>query len=97
MQFGAASVPGHLEGAGSPQWKQRAFYDFVKDTSPISLDLPVSRVAIWQPIEHKGVITTVGDLLDVVPMANTELTEVGQLLMRVVEEQIFTQGIASND
>jgi len=31
VEFGEAGEEGRLDGAGSPRWKQRAFYDFVKD------------------------------------------------------------------
>lgn len=43
-EFGPAGEPGVLAGAGSPRWKQRAFYDFIKDLSPFVLD-----ILVWSP------------------------------------------------
>jgi hypothetical protein len=34
-QFGEAATKGDLTGNGSPRWKQRAFYDFAKDLTPL--------------------------------------------------------------
>ena len=47
-QFGPPGAPGDLSGAGAPRWKQRAFYDFLKDLAPLALDLPVARLSIWE-------------------------------------------------
>lgn len=49
--FGSAGAPGNLSGPGAPRWKQRAFYDYVKDLAPITDDLVVSRLAVWDTIE----------------------------------------------
>lgn len=49
-QFGPAGPLGDLQGAGAPRWKQRAFYDFLKDLAPLALGLPVARLAIWEPL-----------------------------------------------
>jgi hypothetical protein len=45
-QFGPAAPPGNLSGNGAPRWKQRAFYDFVKDLSPLLMDTKVARLSI---------------------------------------------------
>lgn len=62
-QFGVGSAQTILEGAGAPRWKQRAFYDFVKDLSPLVLGVKVARVAIWDSIIDGGGRRTVRDLL----------------------------------
>lgn len=49
-QYGAPSGQGDLAGNGSPRWKQRAFYDFVKDLTPLLLHVPMSRVCVWDSI-----------------------------------------------
>jgi hypothetical protein len=62
-QFGAASELRDLSGDGSPRWKQRAFYDFVKDLSPILVETIVVRVAIWDSIIDRGCTRMVGEVL----------------------------------
>jgi hypothetical protein len=63
-QFGPAGTHGDLTGRGAPRWKQRAFYDFVKDLFPLATVTPVVRVAIWDEIEVTEAILTVGEALD---------------------------------
>ncbi|MGH9896483.1 MAG: DUF7255 family protein [bacterium] len=63
-EFGGSSPPGDLSGAGPSRWKQRAFYDFVKDAGPLVLGIPVTRVAIWDTIEVAGAIRRVHEVLD---------------------------------
>ena len=53
-QFGAGNSPGVLEGNGAPRWKQRAFYDFIKDLSPILIGQPVVRLSIWDRLHVNG-------------------------------------------
>lgn len=53
-QFGPASVPGDLQPPGSPRWKQRAFYDFLKDVAPIAFGTPLARLAIWDTVSVNG-------------------------------------------
>jgi hypothetical protein len=43
--------PGQLDGPGAPRWKQRAFYDAIKDSAAGSgIDLAIARVAIYDPV-----------------------------------------------
>lgn len=63
VQFGKASQPKDLSGNGSPRWKQRAFYDFVKDLSPFLIGVPVVRVAVWDTLMEAGRTKTVGQVL----------------------------------
>jgi hypothetical protein len=62
-EFGAAGPERALEGAGSPRWKQRAFYDFVKDLAPLCVNLPVARLSIWELFDVAGERHRLGDLL----------------------------------
>lgn len=39
---------------GSPRWKQRAFYDYLKDLAPMLTGTPVARIAIWDEISING-------------------------------------------
>jgi len=62
-QFGEAAEPKDLSGNGSPRWKQRAFYDFVKDLSPLLIQVPVVRVAVYDTVLDAGRTKTVEDIL----------------------------------
>jgi hypothetical protein len=62
-QFGSAGAFKDLEGNGAPRWKQRAFYDFVKDLSPLLINVKVVRVAIWDRIADGGASRPVHDIL----------------------------------
>jgi len=60
-QFGKASKD--LSGNGSPRWKQRAFDDFVKDLSPLLIDVTVVRVAVWDTVVDGDRSRTVEEVL----------------------------------
>lgn len=62
-QFGVGSAPKVLEGGGAPRWKQRAFYDFVKDLAPLVVGVKVARVAIWDVVMDSGTRRLVKDIL----------------------------------
>ncbi len=53
-QFGVSSPPKQLAEPGPARWKQRAFYDFLKDLSPLIIGIPVVRISIWDRIEIDG-------------------------------------------
>ena len=64
-QFGPASQPGVLTGHGSPRWKQRAFYDFLRDLSPLLINVPLVRISIWDRVTLTNNNTVmVRDVLD---------------------------------
>jgi hypothetical protein len=63
-QFGPASSPGDLSPPGSPRWKQRAFYDFLKDLAPVLTGTPVARIAIWDEVRVDGSCRLIRDVLD---------------------------------
>lgn len=50
-QFGPAGQRGSLLGAGSPRWKQGAIYDVMKDLAPLSADVRVARLSVWDIVE----------------------------------------------
>lgn len=62
-QFGPASSEGDLTPPGSPRWKQRAFYDFLKDLSPIICATPLARISIWDDVPANGVNVLVNQAL----------------------------------
>ncbi len=49
-QFGPPGEYGDLTGMGAPRWKQRAFYDFVKDITPLLIGIPCVRISIWDTV-----------------------------------------------
>lgn len=49
--FGDAASPGNLGSpAGSPRWKQRAFYDAVKDAVAAWSEQPVARLSVYDDV-----------------------------------------------
>jgi hypothetical protein len=62
-EFGPGGPERDLNGPGSPRWKQRAFYDFIKDLAPICIDVAVARLAIWDQIEIRGENRIFGQIL----------------------------------
>ena len=53
-QFGTSGPPRVLEGSGSARWRQRAFYDFLKDLTPLVFHVPLVRLAVWDSVVIKG-------------------------------------------
>jgi hypothetical protein len=49
-QFGTSSEPGNLNGSGSSRWKQRAFYDFLRDVYSYLQPKPVYRLSVYDKI-----------------------------------------------
>lgn len=63
-QFGKANETGNLDGNGSPRWKQRAFYDFIKDLIPTIFDIPLLRIAIYDELtDDHGKSRSVNEIL----------------------------------
>lgn len=46
---------GCLNRAGSSRWKQRAFYDFLRDVTGLIKGIPVIRLSIYQTFKGKNV------------------------------------------
>lgn len=51
-QFGTSSEPKNFDGNGSSRWKQRAYYDFLKDISAKIIHVPIIRISIWENVEY---------------------------------------------
>lgn len=71
-QFGPAGTQGELEGAGAPRWRQRAFYDFVKDLSPELIDVKLVRIAVWDRVAEDDAERTVEEVLKSPSAASAE-------------------------
>lgn len=74
-EFGPAGERGILTGPGSPRWKQRAFYDFVKDLAPLTEGVITSRIAIWDTVTVDGETLDVGRILKLA--SDTDLSGTG--------------------
>ena len=46
---------GCLDGAGSSRWRQRAFYDFLRDVTGLIKEIPVFRLSIYQTFKGRKV------------------------------------------
>lgn len=58
-QYGVSSPNGVLEGTGSSRWKQRAFYDFVKDVYSIAVNIPIIRISIYDIYHTQTVLSLI--------------------------------------
>ena len=81
-QFGEGSEPGDLSGNGSPRWKQRAFYDFVKDFNFLFYGVPMVRISIWDKIQVNGSTYNVGQILD------NEMYNAGDQLYKLIKSRV---------
>ncbi len=62
-QFGKAGERGILDGMGAPRWKQRAFYDFLKDFSGLIIGTQYVRVSIYDKVKASGLVKTVDHVI----------------------------------
>jgi hypothetical protein len=62
--------PGDLDGQGAPRWKQRAFYDSIKDSDVGSgTELTIARVAIYDTVDGEALEDVLAGRADVEPAA----------------------------
>ncbi|WP_314321453.1 hypothetical protein [Prevotella nigrescens] len=54
-QFIKSDDNGILNGSGSSRWKQRAFYDLLRDVTGLIKGIPVIRLSIYQTFKGKSV------------------------------------------
>ena len=59
-QYGASNRNGDLSGNGSSRWRQRAFYDYLRDAYSVVTGLPVYRISIYEKFGD----TTIGQILE---------------------------------
>lgn len=59
-QFGESGLNGDFSGNDPSRWKQRAFYDFLKDTYSMITGIPVIRISIYDQAQN----LTIRQLLD---------------------------------
>lgn len=61
--FDGAPPTGTLAPPGPPRWRQRAFYDFLKDICILASGPAVIRLPIWRAVHLAGRDTTIGKAL----------------------------------
>ncbi len=62
-EFGPPGPRPSLSGRGAPRWKQRAFYDLIKDLTPLVGHPAVRRISIYECVACKGDAQTLDELL----------------------------------
>ena len=79
--FGPPDPPKVFGICGSPRWKQRAFYDMLRDFAPLVLpDLAVVRIALWDELRICGRTQTIREALQAL---NDQVAEALVSLIRV--------------
>lgn len=58
-QYEMSSPNGVLDGIGSSRWKQRAFYDFVKDVYSIVINTPIIRISIYDIYHAQTILSLI--------------------------------------
>lgn len=58
-QFGPSELNGTLDGAGSSRWKQRAFYDYLRDVGAKMAGYQLVRISIYDRVDR----VRIGDIL----------------------------------
>src|SRR3989304_741471 len=81
-QFGPPSSKGDMTGNGAPRWRQRAFYDYVKDLSPLTIGVSVARISIWDTIKLNNKNILVKNIL------TDNITEAGAGLYKLLRERV---------
>lgn len=87
-EFGQASRPGILDGQGSPRWKQRAFYDYLKDLAPLTDGVAISRIAIWDTVRAEGETSSVDRILKRAATKNLQGTSWPAALLDLIESRL---------
>lgn len=64
-QFGSPGPKGNLVGDGSPRWRQRAFYDYLRDLFATIYNIPLIRISIYEKLNLNNQELSIGELLEV--------------------------------
>ena len=49
-QLGKSSPLANYQTVGASTWKQRAFFDFIKDIAPLIIGIRMARISIWDRV-----------------------------------------------
>ena len=82
-QFGSPGINGNLDGKGSPRWRQRAYYDYLRDVFALIKRIPVIRISVYDQIIVNGKICTAGNILS--GSSQSELNEIVKFIERKVD------------
>lgn len=84
-QFGQSGAKGDLNKAGSSRWKQRAFYDYLKDVFSVTYGIKLVRISVYDSVIVTGRIKTVSEILS---LGNpSELNDLFKFIERKVKLQ----------
>lgn len=84
-QFGKSNSQRDLSGDGSSRWKQRAFYDYLKDVTQLVTNKPLTRVSIYDKLEVNGAEKTIDDILQASDYLNYGYAVIDLILERLEE------------
>jgi hypothetical protein len=62
-QFGSPGINGDLKENGSPRWRQRAFYDYLRDVFAFVYRVPVIRISVYDRLVINSKNKTIGTIL----------------------------------
>lgn len=62
-QFGPPGPRGDLSGNGSPRWKQRAFYDYLRDVYAMISGIPIIRISVYDKVNINHQLKIVDNIL----------------------------------
>ncbi|MBN1183999.1 MAG: hypothetical protein JXB49_17025 [Bacteroidales bacterium] len=62
-QFGTPGQKGDLSKNGSPRWKQRAFYDYLRDVFAMIYRFPLIRISVYDKLYIGCGLKSVGNIL----------------------------------
>lgn len=63
MQFGVSGITGDLDKEGSSRWKQRAYYDYLRDVFSITSNSKLIRISVYDKLICCGRIRNLGEVL----------------------------------
>jgi hypothetical protein len=88
-EFGGSGPLGVIDGLGPSRWRQRAFYDFVKDAWSFATRLSLLRLAVWEMVDDE-VQLTLGTLLS--RLARKEEPQLARAVHDHVERRVAKVG-----
>jgi hypothetical protein len=86
-EFGPPGEKGQLAGDGSPRWKQRAFYDYIKDLAPRAIGVPISRIAIWDMVSVNEIRSSVDGILSLWAAGSNPTSAEIEAIMTLIESR----------
>jgi hypothetical protein len=87
-EFGPSNTPGNLDQPGSARWKQRAFYDFIKDLAPIALGVHLVRLSVWDELVDRHHSLTVGRALHQIGRRVPETDRWSEAILALVQTRL---------